>query len=60
VSRGERPITGLLLTTAPVHRDYRHLSLVDAVSFVVMCERRLDEVFAFDRHFADEGFTLLN
>jgi predicted nucleic acid-binding protein len=43
-----------------LERRILDLSLVDAVSFVVMRERRLDEVFAFDRHFADEGFTLLN
>lgn len=37
----------------------RQLSLVDAVSFVVMTQRRLDEAFAFDPHFEQEGFTLL-
>ncbi len=37
----------------------RQLSLVDAVSFVVMAQRRLDEAFAFDPHFEQEGFTLL-
>jgi predicted nucleic acid-binding protein len=35
------------------------LSLVDAVSFVVMTQRRLDEAFAFDPHFEQAGFTLL-
>ena len=35
----------------------RDLSLVDAVSFVVCREEGIDEVFAFDRHFADEGFS---
>ena len=37
----------------------RQLSLVDAISFVVMTQRRLDEAFAFDPHFEQEGFTLL-
>lgn len=36
----------------------RQLSLVDAVSFVVMTQRRLDEAFAFDPHFEQEGFAL--
>jgi len=42
-----------------LERRVHGLSLVDAVSFLVMRQRRLDEVFAFDRHFRDEGFTLL-
>jgi predicted nucleic acid-binding protein len=33
------------------------LSLVDAASFVVMKRGRLDEAFAFDRHFEEEGFS---
>lgn len=37
----------------------RRLSLVDAVSFVVMAQRRLEGAFAFDPHFEQEGFTLL-
>lgn len=44
----------LLLT-----RGIRDLSLVDAVSFVVCREEGIDEVFAFDRHFTDEGFSLV-
>lgn len=36
----------------------RQLSLVDAVSFVVMTQRRLEEAFAFDPHFEQEGFAL--
>ncbi len=43
-----------------LERRVRDLSLVDAVSFLVMRQRRLDEVFAFDRHFRDEGFTSSN
>jgi predicted nucleic acid-binding protein len=41
-------------------RRIRDLSLVDAVSFLVMRQRRLDEAFAFDRHFRDEGFAAVN
>jgi hypothetical protein len=32
--------------------------LVDAVSFVAIHEATLDEVFAFDWHFEQEGFAL--
>ena len=38
-------------------RAKRDLSLVDAVSFVVCRDEGIDEVFAFDRHFTDEGFS---
>jgi predicted nucleic acid-binding protein len=41
-------------------RRRRSLSLVDAVSFVVMREQRVAEAFAFDPHFEQEGFTLVN
>jgi predicted nucleic acid-binding protein len=41
-------------------RRIRDLSLVDAVSFLVMRQRRLDEAFALDRHFRDEGFAVVN
>ena len=34
----------------------RKLSLVDCVSFVVMRQFGLREVFCFDRHFAEQGF----
>jgi len=37
-------------------RRRRGLSLVDAVSFVVMRDEGLEEAFAFDRNFLDEGF----
>ena len=36
-------------------RGREGLSLVDATSFVVARAHRLDEVFAFDRHFESEG-----
>ena len=32
------------------------VSLVDQVSFLVMRARGVDEAFAFDRHFRQEGF----
>ena len=34
------------------------VSLVDAVSFICIHEARVDEVFAFDRHFDQEGFPI--
>jgi len=37
----------------------RQVSLVDCVSFVQMRRLGLDEVFAFDEHFAEQGFTCL-
>lgn len=40
-------------------RRKRLLSLVDAVSFVTMRQADLGEAFAFDPHFAQEGFTLV-
>jgi predicted nucleic acid-binding protein len=43
-----------------LERRKRQLSLVDAVSFVTMRARRLTEAFAFDPHFEDEGFSLVD
>ncbi len=37
----------------------RKLSLVDCVSFVVARDAGVDAVFAYDRHFENESFTLL-
>jgi predicted nucleic acid-binding protein len=37
----------------------RHVSLVDAVSFVVMRARQIEVAFAFDPHFVRAGFRLL-
>lgn len=34
-------------------------SLADAVSFVVMKDREIEEAFAFDQHFVTAGFGLL-
>lgn len=42
-----------------IQRSSRDLSLVDAASFVVMRQQRIDEAFAYDRHFSAEGFTLV-
>jgi predicted nucleic acid-binding protein len=41
-------------------REDETLSLVDAVSFVTMRDERIDEAFAFDHHFEDEGFSIRN
>ena len=40
-------------------RRKRLLSLVDAVSFITMRQKNLDEAFAFDPHFEQEGFSLV-
>ncbi|MEW5984064.1 MAG: PIN domain-containing protein [Acidobacteriota bacterium] len=40
-------------------RRKRRLSLVDAVSFVTMRLKGLTEAFAFDPHFEQEGFSLV-
>ena len=45
--------------SALIAANRRELSLVDAVSFDVMRQRGLDRAFAFDRHFGEAGFTLL-
>ncbi len=37
----------------------RSVSFVDYVSFAFMRERGIDEAFAFDQHFARQGFTQL-
>jgi uncharacterized protein len=48
-----------LAVTALLSANRRQLSLVDCTSFVVMREFRIDRAFAFDHHFAEQGFTLL-
>jgi predicted nucleic acid-binding protein len=40
-------------------REIRGLSLVDAVSFVIMEGERIEEAFAYDRHFEQAGFSLI-
>ena len=42
-----------------LHRRKRPLSFVDAESFVAMRQADVSEAFAFDPHFAQEGFTLV-
>jgi uncharacterized protein len=37
----------------------RQLSLVDCVSFVVCRQRGIEQVFAFDEHFSEQGFSRL-
>ena len=39
--------------------DLHKLSAVDAVSFVLMTDRRIRVAFAFDGHFATAGFRIL-
>ncbi len=46
-------ITALLLA------NRRQLSLVDCVSFAAMRQIGLNQAFAFDKHFAEQGFSLL-
>ena len=41
-------------------RRRRLLSLVDAVSFITMRQGNVTEAFAFDPHFEQEGFSLVN
>ena len=37
----------------------RNLSLVDCVSFEIMRQRGIRSVFAFDKHFEEQGFDLI-
>ena len=62
------PVLEVVWVAAPLHeraldellvRDSASLSLVDVVSFLVAREQDVDEVFAFDRHFEQEGFRLV-
>jgi predicted nucleic acid-binding protein len=45
--------------TAVFTANRRRLSLVDCISFIVCRQRRIRAVFAFDPHFATQGFVLL-
>jgi len=60
------PLLEVIWVDADVHergldlllaRRLRELSLVDAVSFVLMRLNDLDDAFAFDPHFEREGFS---
>lgn len=42
-----------------LERDSRKLSLVDAVSFLVIKRRDMEEVFTYDRDFAREGVSVI-
>lgn len=42
-----------------IERGREDLSLVDAVSFLAIRRRGVEAVFAYDRHFEQEGFELL-
>ena len=46
-------ITALLLA------NRRQVSLVDCISFAAMRQLGLHQAFAFDKHFAEQGFSLL-
>ena len=41
----------------PAGRRKATLSMVDAASFVAMRREQIDDAFAFDRHFDEEGFS---
>ncbi len=38
----------------------RNLSLVDCSSFILMGQNQCSEAFSMDKHFADQGYTLLS
>jgi uncharacterized protein len=46
--------------TAVLTANRRQLSLVDCISFIVCRRQGIQQVFAFDQHFAEQGFTLLD
>ena len=63
------PILDVLWVEKDIHRagmasvisaGRRNLSLVDCVSFELMRAHRLKYCFAFDRHFAEQGFAALS
>lgn len=63
------PLLDVVWVDEPLHeagmdllleRDLRHLSLVDAVSFVAMRRRGIERAFAFDSDFEREGFSLVD
>jgi len=61
------PLVQLVFVTATVHdaamtallaAGRRQLSLVDCASFEVMRQAHLDQAYAYDRHFTEQGFKL--
>jgi predicted nucleic acid-binding protein len=42
-----------------VAADRRKLSLVDCVSFLTMRSHGVSDAFCFDKHFAEQGFSIL-
>ena len=63
-----RPVLGIEWVTEAEHMagmasvlavGSRRLSLVDCVSFTAMRGRGIRDVFAFDQHFSEQGFTCL-
>lgn len=49
----EEALTALVAAAKPT------ISLTDWSSFLIMRERGIENVFSFDRHFAQQGFNLL-
>mgnify|MGYP002624877885 FL=1 len=45
--------------TAVLTANRRELSLVDCISFIICRQRHIEQVLAFDQHFAEQGFNLL-
>jgi predicted nucleic acid-binding protein len=63
------PLLDVVWVDQPLHdagldllldRRSRLLSLVDAVSFITMRNRKMADAFAFDPHFEQEGFSTVN
>lgn len=54
----ETPPTNAIVTLLGANR--RNLSLVDCTSFAVVRHRSTVTAFAFDQHFAEQGFQLVS
>jgi predicted nucleic acid-binding protein len=68
LARDLMPVLDVQWIDAPVHEaavallltaGRRRLSLVDCASFAVMRLLAVERAFAFDRHFREQGFTLM-
>ena len=53
------PMHAAAVTAMLAHPGKSGPSLVDCMSIEVIRRRRIEDVFAYDRHFADHGFNLL-